>query len=390
MPTPPGSARRFRSRALVLSAAREHDAVTRAELETLTGLSRSAVADAVSDLLAQGLLGERAPGRGSGRGRPSALLAPRRPPGLVLGIDFGHAHVAAALADTSGAVLAEERRTADVDDRADTALAVATRLVRQLLRATGHRAADVLAAAAGIPGPLDSETKQVRSPTILAGWVDVEPERELARRLGFPVSASNDADLGALGEGRYGAARGLRDYIYVKASHGIGAGLVLGGEVYRGAGGLAGEIGHTQIGELGGWCRCGNRGCLETVLSIPQIRARLDELDAGPTDPIAARIIIEAGRTIGRVVADLCNCLNPAAVVIGGELVAHGDALAAGVRESIDRFAQPATSRMVQVRVAELGLRSELLGAIGLAIRAVETPGAAPGSDRGRSRRSDG
>jgi predicted NBD/HSP70 family sugar kinase len=240
----------------------------------------------------------------------------------------------------------------------------------------------LLAVAAGIPGPLDLHSNRVRSPTILASWVDVAPDAELARRIGRPVEVANDADMGARGELYYGAARGCRDFVYVKASHGIGAGLVLGGETYRGAIGVTGEIGHTQVGGAGKLCRCGNRGCLETVVSITEFRRQLAEarvdasVDDEPSltaiggDPVAARLLAEAGRTLGRVLADLCNCLNPAAIVLGGELGAIGGPFARGVRESIDRSAQPAVAEAVDIRPAQLGLRSELLGAVATAAAA--------------------
>ena len=221
----------------------------------------------------------------------------------------------------------------------------------------------------------------MRSPTILSGWVDIAPDAELERRIGRPVQVANDADMGARGELRFGAARGCRDFMYVKASHGIGAGLVLGGETYRGAVGVTGEIGHTQVAGAGNLCRCGNRGCLETVVSITEFRRQLAEAQVEATaddepaltaisgDPVAARLLAETGRTLGRVLADLCNCLNPARIVLGGELGAVGEPFARGVRESIDRSAQPAVAEAVEIRTAQLGLRSELLGAVATAAR---------------------
>ena len=362
------SARRHRSRDAVLAAVRAQAGATRRDIERATGLSRGAVAETVAALLDEGLLDSRAAAVSSRRGRPSAQLVAARPPGLVLGLDFGHAHVAAAVAGTDGTVLDERRIDVDVDARSRQALDAAARLVDDLL--DGRDRTTIRAAAAGIPGPIDATTKLVRSPTILADWVDVDAEAELEKRLGIAVFAGNDADMGAVGEGALGAAQGMRDFIYVKASHGIGAGLVLGGSVYRGAGGLAGEIGHTQVSELGGWCRCGNRGCLETVVSIAEIQERAWSLEPAA----AARVVHEAGRTIGRVLAGLCNCLNPEAVIIGGELAIHGDAVVQGVADSISRLAQPATARMVQVRGAQLGLRSELLGAVTSAIRVSGSP----------------
>lgn len=380
----PVSKRRARSRRELLDAVRSGDAITRADLSQLTGLSRSAVAQGVQALVDDGLLTERMPRTdrpGRARGRPSSLLVPAAPAGSVVAIDFGHAHVSVAVADTAGRPRAERRESLDVDGHAVDAFDRAARMVIEAIAGAGVGGDEILAVCAGVPGPIDALSGRVRSPTILSAWVDLDPQHELAQRLGRPVRIGNDADMGAQGELRFGTARGARDLLYVKASHGIGAGLVLDGRTYRGSGGIAGEIGHTQLNDGGAWCRCGNRGCLETVVSSTQVRRQLaqvmpglDDSDHWPDaldDPIAVRIVTTAGRTIGRVLADLCNCLNPALIVIGGELGLLGEPMVAGVRESLDRYAQPATAAAVDVRAAALGLRAELLGSVAVAIDTV-------------------
>jgi predicted NBD/HSP70 family sugar kinase len=278
-------------------------------------------------------------------------------------------------------VLVEHRKSVNVDDQADTAFNTAAELLQRCLKDVDASASEVLSIAAGIPGPLDSGSRRVRSATILSAWVGLDPERELSNRLGRTVHVGNDADMGAQGELRFGSARGCHDFLYIKASHGIGAGLVLNDKTYRGSSGMAGEIGHTQLPGAVSWCRCGLRGCLETVVSITEIQRQLEHIrvqKASPdgglsltsiTDhPVAARVVTEAGRTLGRVLADLCNCLNPAVIILGGELGTAGRPLVAGVRESIDRYAQPAIAQAVDVRTAELGLRSELMGAVSRAM----------------------
>ena len=378
----PSSARRYRSRQQLLEVIRRENGVTRADLSLITGLSRSAVAEAVQDLLNERLIAEdvlAAGGRGAGRGRPSALLVAAGGIGSVVGIDFDHERVTVAVAGTDGRIRGEEHAAVNVDSEAAAALDVAVGMVHRLLGQTGTSMSEIRAIAAGVPAPLDLRTNRIHSASVLTGWVGLDPAQELSNRLGRPVTIGNDADLGAAGELRYGVAKGARDFLYVKASEGIGAGLVLGGAVYHGATGAAGEIGHTRLGEQGAWCRCGNRGCLETVVSSTLVRQLMSELGIprGTDDtfpladaakhPVTGRFIAEAGRTLGRVLADLCNCLNPGLIVLGGELGTAGEPLADGVRESINRFAQPGTAAAVEVKVAALGLRSELLGAISLA-----------------------
>lgn len=384
------AARRQRTPAQLLDLIRELGGVTRADLTRATGLSRSAVAHAVAALLADGLIVEKEPGAGDAgqRGRPAALLWPSRPAGHVIGIDFGHSHVGVALADTTGHVLAEMRLGVDVDHEADAALDASASLAHDVLGQAGVPMAGVLAIAAGIPGPLDPHTGALRPPAILSAWAGRDSGQELASRFGRPVEVANDADLGALGELRFGAARGRQDFVYVKASHGVGAGLVLGGRIYRGAAGIAGEIGHTSLPDASEWCRCGNRGCLETVVSLTQLQRRLAHTGITPSpgdaswsltrlrgNALAIRVITDAGRILGRALADLCNCLNPEAVILGGEIGTAGPPLVAGVRESIDRYSQPAAAEAVEVCTAALGARSELLGAVALASDRAATPG---------------
>jgi predicted NBD/HSP70 family sugar kinase len=361
-----------------LREVRGRGAVSRAELESATGLSRSAVAAAAADLLAAGLIGEERNDCGPprGRGRRAALLHPTRPAGYVAGIDFGHMHVRVAVAETSGRVVAEDIQTIDVDRNAAAALDEAARLVAALFARARVADADLLSVAAGIPGPLDRRRQIVISPTILSSWIHFAPAAELGRRLGREVVIGNDADMGAIGEKRFGGARGYADFLYIKASHGIGASIVTGGRCYLGSRGFAGEIGHTQLPGALNHCRCGNRGCLESVISVPEIRRQLGRTHLGgdpaltdaARDPVGSRVLADAGRMVGRVVADGCNWLNPEAVILGGELGVSGSPFAEGVRESLDRYAQPATARAVTVAIAGLGSRAEVMGAVATAI----------------------
>lgn len=382
--TAPVSARRNRTREQLLTVLGQHDTVTRADLSRLTGLSRSAVGEGVTSLLADALITEDAESTGQAtRGRRAGVLSLRSATGIMVGIDFGHAHVTAAVATGAGEILAECTHELDVDGQPQQALDTAATLVRRALKKAGQQPTQVLGIAAGVPGPLDVRTQIVRAPTILSDWVGLDPAAELSRRLQHPVLVGNDADMGARGERAYGAGRGLDDFLYVKASHGIGAGIVLAGRTYRGSTGIAGEIGHTQLPGATNWCRCGSRGCLETVVSVTEVRRQLSHVlrtgtgttttEIPPlaelaTDSAAARVITDAGRTIGRVLADLVNCLNPAAIILGGELGTAGAPLVDGVRESIDRYAQPASAHAVTIRTGQLGHRAELYGALATAV----------------------
>jgi predicted NBD/HSP70 family sugar kinase len=251
-------------------------------------------------------------------------------------------------------------------------------MLRSALRSAGLHHPDLQAVGMCVPAPLNRRSSRV-SAGILPGWRGLLPGEELGRRVDVPVVCDNDANLGALAELGQGAARGFSDVIYVKAASGLGAGIVLGGRLHRGSTGTAGELGHVQVGEDGQVCRCGNRGCLETLVSAPRLLSLLQPAYDEPLsvervleldrlgDPGVRRVLSDAGRTIGRALGDLCNSLNPGAVVLGGSLGASGS-LAEGIRLSIDRYAQPDTAAAVQVVPGELGDRAEVVGAISLAV----------------------
>ncbi|MCC6495266.1 MAG: ROK family protein [Propionibacteriaceae bacterium] len=369
---------RDRTREDIYQLIRGSQNLTRSTLVELTGLSSSTVGHAVAKLLADGRIAEsqaRAKGPGSGSGRPATILNAVSTGSPTGAIDFGHSHIRVALGDDMGNVVDEVTVRLNVDRMSGEGIELACEHLEQLRSA--HGTGQLSSVVAGIPGPVDVVTGLVCSPTILSSWVGLAPARELAKRLGVPVLAENDALLGAYGELHRGAGRHHQDFVYVKASHGVGAGLVIKGQTYKGATGLAGEIGHTALAGRSELCRCGNRGCLEAVISMQSIREQiahthphLDPSQISPAtldDPITARILNEAGRTLGKVLADLCNLLNPTALIIGGELGASGPALIDGVRASVNRFAQPATAAAIEVMPAALGRRAELVGALQLA-----------------------
>ena len=272
----------------------------------------------------------------------------------------------------------------DVDGDADGALDLAGDLVYRVLAEAGVSRSRVVGAGMGLPGPFDRRRRMINSATILPGWVGRDPAAELEARLGLQVEVDNDANLGALGEHRFGAGRGVSDAVYVKLATGIGSGLILRGALHRGATGIAGELGHVQVQPDGVVCNCGGRGCLQTVAAVPSLlgaarAAHGPELTLqGLVELVAQgdfgvrRIVGEAGRAVGRVLSDLCNLVNPEAIIVGGDLSAAGEPLLAGIREAIDRHALPGAAEAVDVRAATLGERAEVLGALALVIADTE------------------
>lgn len=375
---------RSRNRLQVLDALRARGTASRADLARSTGLSRSTVSAVIAELMADGLVVDReeTQATGSSGGRPGALLSLDRSAGAALAIDFGHSHLRVAVADLSSEILAERAENLDVDGSAAEAMETAARLAHEVLAEAGFAPQELLGAAMGLPGPVDRASGAVGSSVILPDWVGVRPAEEFAQALGAPVGVvvDNDANLATLGEARFGAGRGASDLVYVKVASGIGAGVMLSGRLHRGFSGSAGELGHVLHDPEGEVCRCGNRGCLETVAAAgPLVRllarrhgerftaAELIELVEGG-DVGARRVLVDAGRAIGRALANLANVIGPERIVIGGDLGRAGTSVIDGVRESIERYALAAVTQSVQLRPAELGARAELLGGLSLVI----------------------
>ncbi|HST24457.1 MAG TPA: ROK family transcriptional regulator [Gaiellaceae bacterium] len=378
---------RERNRVRVVDALRRQGMASRSDLARMTGLSRTTVGSLVADLQARGLVVEHVDGdRQHGRGRPPIVLRLDRSAGVAVGIDFDHDRVRVALADLSSTVLGEDCAEIDVDHSAGDAIDAAVEMVEALRRSAGVDVAQLVGAGVGLPGPIDRRTGEVGSAVILPGWAGLPARETLGERLGLDVQVDNDANLGALAEASFGAGRGLSDVVYVRLGSGLGAGLVIGGRLHHGAAGLAGEIGHVQVNPYGALCRCGNRGCLETIASEGAIRAllrpgRSDDLTRGDLlelvaagDLGATRVVNDAGLAIGRVLADLCNAVNPEAVVVGGELSEAGEPLLGGIRDAIDRYALPGAADVVRVVHGELGERAEVLGALALVTQSPEVP----------------
>jgi predicted NBD/HSP70 family sugar kinase len=199
-----------------------------------------------------------------------------------------------------------------------------------------------------------------------------------------PVVADNDANLGALAEARWGAGRGSETLFYVKASTGIGAGLVLDGRVFRGSAGSAGEIGHLAVDQDGLVCRCGSRGCVEVRAGGPALLAQVAHSAAGMDsvaeliaaarsgDLACTRVLADAGEALGVALAAVLNILNPDRVVLGGDLGGAGELVLASLRERLARHALASAVRSASVVQGVLGERAEALGAVLLVLTEAE------------------
>lgn len=346
---------------------------TQAELARLTGLAPATVSNIVRELTTAGLL-EIEPGAGR-RGTTLQLSASA---GLVAGIDFGHSHVAVAIGDLAGRVLAETRTPLRATHTSDEGLDVAHRLLEQLL--ADLPGAVIRAVGMGLPAPVSDGL--VRSSAILPGWVGVDALAAVSERFALPAYVDNDANLGAVAEQRVGAANGCRTAVFVKVSSGIGAGLVIEGEIFRGSSGTAGEIGHLTLDEQGPVCRCGSRGCLEAYAASGTAVAMMqDQMPGAGIDDVieaarhgnvsALRVFEDAGLHLGWGLAMVTNLINPGVILIGGDMSLAGELLLESARLGLRRHVLAGTTT-TPVLVAALGERAPMIGALTLAIDATD------------------
>ncbi|MFC4565444.1 ROK family transcriptional regulator [Nocardiopsis mangrovi] len=369
----------------VLRLIRTGDAATRTEIGRHTGLSRPAVALRVAELIAHGLVTEGGTGPSSG-GRPPGRLEFNAGAGAVLACVLGISRGRVAVCDLAGRVLAQAAGAPPMTEGPAAVLPWLLDTWAELLDKAGYTGADVRGAGIGLPGTVEFAAGRAEAPPALAGWGGVEVRPLVAERFDVPVLLDNDVNAMALGEHR-ACHTGVGDLVFVKASTGIGAGIVSGGGLLRGDLGAAGEIGHIPVRDGAGTpCRCGNTDCLEAVAGGPALLAALarggrtvagiGELAALAQggDPAAVTLVRGAGRRIGEVLAGVVNVLNPAVIVLGGDLARAYDPLVAGVREVVFHRSTALATRRLQVVPSRTGGDAGLLGAAALVLDRILSP----------------
>jgi glucokinase len=304
----------------------------------------------------------------------------------LVGVDLGGTLIRAAVATGPATHGSPARHPTP----AEPPPAVLDAVAASVLEATGGLAP--AGVAMGVPGPVDPRSGLVYAAPNLHGWEGVEAGRLLGERLGCPVAIQNDANLAGFAEWTAGAGRGTRDFVFLTVSTGVGGGLVLDGELYTGATGTAGELGHVPTGLDGPACAQGHPGCLEGIASgtgiAERARAALgagqpsvlaavgDSLDARDVqaaaeagDALARGLFDDAGRALGRAIGGIVNVLSPEVVAIGGGLLGAGELLFAPLRAAVAEIAFEVPLRRCRIVAAALGTDAGLVGSTAWAVR---------------------
>ncbi len=378
------------------------------------GLSRDALANrasfsktranaTVAGLLDQGLLEEAGLQSSSGGRRPETLRL-HHGLGVLLGADLGATGLEVAVLTPDLRVLASHRETADVRRGPGLVLSRVRALMAELLTQCGRSARDVIAIGIGVPGPVDFETGQLVNPPLMPEWDSFSIRDDLRADYSAPVFVDNDVNLMALGE-LWRLQRGLQNFLVIKIGTGIGCGIVCHGEVYRGANGSAGDVGHICVDPHGPRCTCGNLGCVEAMAAGPAIAAQATEAARSGESPMLAAVLAErgtitpgdvaqasragdaasnaiiqrAGTLIGQMLASIVNFFNPSHVFIGGGVTRIGPLFLASLRQSIYHRSLALSTRHLEIQYTPLGEQAGVIGAGVLAMHeTMKTRGVIP------------
>ena len=367
----------------------EKQRISRAEIAREAGLSRSTVSEIVGEILPMGLVAEVGEGPSRGGRRP-IVIEFQDDSCVILGVEMGGTHVAVALTDLRGRVLAWVTRDHPVRTDPVGTRKVISELCAECLEVPEAQGRPLVGIGVGVPSPVDPNEPNRLSNVVLPAWKEDLGLDALSDHYGVPLLVDNDANVGALAEHWWGLGGETDNLAYIKVATGIGSGHVIDGEIYRGATGVAGEIGHMAIKPQGWPCICGLRGCLVTLVGGHALEARAGELikafpetsladrkftvhdieDAALAgDPLALQVIREAAENLGTAIAGLLNLMNPAVVVLGGDLARLGDILLDPLRERVHSRTLVSSVAAAEILVSKLGTQTVAVGAATMVLK---------------------
>lgn len=404
------------NRLLILNGVRVSGPITRVAVAHRTGLSRTTVSSIVDELLADNLLfeGKTVEAAPTG-GRRATLLHFNADAGYVIGVDLGRSHLTLLLTNLAGQIVA--RRSGPFDASLGPEICLRQVIASLMDFTVEHQIGwhQIIGVGLGIPGPMDAASRMLVRPPRMPGWDHFDMRTVMEHACKVPMYFDNDANMGARGESQYGAARNVDNMAYVKVATGIGCGLIVNGDIYRGSSGAAGELGHVTIDDNGPVCDCGNRGCLEVVAGAAAVTMaasrgvypdrgarstghdghdrhdadvsaaagprRADPLDVADVvhaaqagDTVAQEAIAGAGYHIGIALAGLVNIFNPSLILLDGSMARAGEFLLGPIRQGIARRSLAASSAATRIEMAQLGDNAIALGAVAIVVEAAFGP----------------
>ncbi|MDY7076178.1 MAG: ROK family transcriptional regulator [Chloroflexota bacterium] len=378
------------NRSTVLNVVKAEGPVSRTDIVRLSGLSPATVSEITADLITEGLIYEKTAGDSTG-GRPPILLALNHEAAYVVGLKLAERQISAAITDIEATILCTLTVPVTGMTAVEQAVAALSEVVEQVIAEASVPRERVTGVGIGLAGIIDAERGICRYSPIL-GWRDVPLKQLVEGQTGIPVCIDNDVNTLAMAEKWFGAGQGVDDFLVVTVGRGVGLGIVVNGQFYRGTWGGGGEFGHTVMDPNGPLCDCGKHGCLEAHVADPAlVRAAREVAARGDLDGIdpdhltveqvtelaqagkesLQSIFAQAGQILGMGVANLINIFNPALIIVSGEGVRAGDLMFGPMQEAVAQYAFGGLVEDTEIFVQEWGDEAWAWGAASLVLQEI-------------------
>jgi N-acetylglucosamine repressor len=350
--------------------------ISRASLSEITGLNKSTVSSQISTLMEKNLIFEIGQGQSSG-GRKPVMLVFNKNAGYSIGIDIGVHDLNAILTDLKGNIVLEDYKQLD-NPSAETIIELVVSMIKTMISRMPESPYGLIGIGLGVPGLVNKEQQIVLAPNL--NWNhDIDLKKEIEQEFNVPVFVENEANAGAHGEKEFGAAKNYGNLVFVSVGTGIGTGIIINNELYRGVGGFAGEMGHLTIDQNGPKCRCGNKGCWELYASekallkfLPQHLQKITHQEiidlANGNDPEILSGLQSFGHYLGIGLTNVINTFNPQAVVIRSDIIEALPIVLNSLRNSISSRIIAQLTSSYDLLLSSLGKNATALGASSLVI----------------------
>lgn len=376
------------NRSLVLQTIRAYSPISRIELTELTSLTPTTITSLVDEFIKRGLVKEVGNVKGE-IGRSRTLLSINNGAYYVLGIDLARTSISCGVVDLVGNLLFTKRVTSDLTQNFPITLNTLKETIYSLLEELDPQIKEkIIAIGVGSPGPLSPSRGVIISPPNFTGWRDISLKEIIEEEFKIPTFIENDAKACALGEKWFGCCKDIDNFVYFAVGTGVGAGIIINGEIYRGAGELAGELGHTTVDVNGPQCSCGNYGCLELYTSVGSLIKRIKEkspslLKEDPLETLsifyrtaregdikAVEILNDYCFWLGVGVVNAINIFSPQAVVLGREaLISESDLIIPRVEKIVRERSFSIASQQTKILPSSIGQNTGIIGAATIALQ---------------------
>lgn len=382
------------NQSLVLSTIKEHGPISRVAIARETGLTKSAISKVVGNLIKAGLV-EEVGTDNTIVGRKPVTLKLTTNRYFVIGVGVRRTKISVGIANLEGNITVRKAVFLKRNDTQESILKKIVNLIYRITKDSDMEMEKIIGIGIGSPGPLYAHSGVILSPPNFPGWHNVPLKKLINEEFKVPVFIDNDANVAALAEKWFGNGQGIDNFIYILLDLGIGAGIVINGEIYRGVDGVAGEFGHISISLKGKRCECGNYGCLENFASClaivskvkklissgkktiltKMVKGRLEDIEietiieaARRKDELALQVLGEAARYLSIGIANLVNLFNTKTIILGGRLAQAGEILLEPIRELVKKRVYSVTEKDLKITIGRFGEEIHVIGAGALAL----------------------